>query len=304
MEKRTNLTGYNFGHLTVIGPYRGVKPCRGVYWDCLCECGNRILVTVGKLTGGFIKHCGCMVKEGSTLNGKRHSPEYEIRRNFLQRCYNKNNPFYPQYGGRGICVFEPWRTSFINFLNDMGPRPGPEYSLDRIDNDGNYEPGNCRWATIATQMSNTSRNIFHTRNGESIHESELVRRVGISAQVLRDRLSKGLTIEEALQPVGGLYRKYEINGQQISIREAAEKYGIEYATLHHRIKTLKLPIDVAVKFKPKSGWASKLYSGCGESKTLSQWSKVLNVRIDRLYEYLVDRKMSVEEVMEMSENLK
>jgi hypothetical protein len=158
-----DLTGKCFGHWTVLAlhPQRYVAPDgRTVFaqWLCRCACGTERVVLGGSLRRGASKSCGgsgCGVhwglKHGHCRNG--HSTRiYEIWAAMMQRCYNPNHPVYSHYGGRGITVCERWH-SFVNFLIDMG-EPPPDRSIDRINNDGDYEPNNCRWATRSEQRRN------------------------------------------------------------------------------------------------------------------------------------------------------
>jgi hypothetical protein len=125
-------------------------------------------------------------------------PLYSIWCGMKNRCYNRNEPTYPYYGGRGITVCEDWRLSFAFFWADMGPRPSPRHSLDRIDNDGPYSPDNCRWATRSEQSGNRRNNITLTHNGETTFAKEWARRVGLSYETLLHRLDRGWSAERAL----------------------------------------------------------------------------------------------------------
>ncbi|HEY9737554.1 MAG TPA: hypothetical protein V6D06_14770 [Trichocoleus sp.] len=120
------------------------------------------------------------------------------------RCHNPNNAAYDRYGGRGIVVCDRWRESFENFYADMGPRPSEQHSIDRINNDGNYEPGNCRWATDKQQSRNTRRNRLLTYNGETLFLDEWAERLSISKHTLQTRLWRGWSVEEAFEtPIRG-----------------------------------------------------------------------------------------------------
>lgn len=164
MRKRIDLTGQRFGKLTVIGFSRRVgDPCS--YFECVCDCGTRTDVRGSHLRSGETKACGCLMgrhphnkgdKRVNLKHGHTHpcTTEYKAWDNMKSRCYDTKRHNYKNYGGRGIKVCDRWRTSFENFLSDMGRKPGPEYSIDRKNNDGNYEPGNCRWATASEQRCN------------------------------------------------------------------------------------------------------------------------------------------------------
>lgn len=127
------------------------------------------------------------------------TPEYNAWINIKARCYNINNPRYASYGGRGIKVCEKWKHSFDNFLTDMGERPSDKHSIDRIDNDGDYTPENCRWATMTRQQNNKKDNTYLTHNGMTLSLADWARKVGINQVTLSARLTKrGWSVEKAL----------------------------------------------------------------------------------------------------------
>lgn len=202
MGKFIDITGQKFGRLTVIG--RAEKRHSRIYWACRCECGNTKEFLAFNVRSGHVKSCGCLHREAVTTHGnaprKNHSPEYRVWAGMITRTTNAN-PFlhgYGNYMGRGIAVCERWLV-FENFLEDMGRRPGPHFSIDRIDNDGNYCPENCRWATKKEQSRNTRANKMVTYNGETKCLAEWVDRVGIPRQTIRTRLRLGWTVEKAFE---------------------------------------------------------------------------------------------------------
>lgn len=205
-----------YGFMTVLGnaPPRGN---RGEMWlRVRCVCGTEMEVSSYKLRTGHTKSCGCQKRNliVSTMKwkglSKPYAAEYTAWRHMNDRCHNPEHPNYPPYGGRGIRVCARWRESFETFLDDLGARPSSKHSLDRVDNDGNYEPGNCRWATRFEQDSNTSRVHLLEFNGERLTIREWSRRTGINREVLRRRVRiLGWSPERALtEPVpqrGGRY---------------------------------------------------------------------------------------------------
>lgn len=127
----------------------------------------------------------------------RYLPEYRSWLGMRQRCFQPNNPAYPGYGGRGITVCPEW-SDFAAFYRDMGPRPSPTHSLDRIDNDGPYSRENCRWATKSEQARNRRSNRLLTLNGETMLQSDWAKRLGVEDRRLEHRLSLGWTVERVL----------------------------------------------------------------------------------------------------------
>jgi hypothetical protein len=157
MGKLIDLTGQTFERLTVIK--RGKNKGKIVKWLCNCSCGMKDLNIQGNnLKSGHTTSCGCFQKEKfaklKTTHGMSYSTELKIYNGIKQRCNNINSDAYYDYGGRGIIVCDRWLESFENFYLDMGPRPSLDYSIERIDVNGNYEPNNCKWASYEEQMIN------------------------------------------------------------------------------------------------------------------------------------------------------
>lgn len=148
-----NIIGEKFGRLTVIAFSHSAKG-KQTSWTCSCSCGNTTIVRTGSLRSGGTKSCGCGHYKHGHATTECSSVEYGCWSAMKQRCYNKKAPVFKNYGGRGITVCKEWLDSFEAFYKHVGPKPSPELSLDRIDNDGNYEPGNCRWATRSQQQGN------------------------------------------------------------------------------------------------------------------------------------------------------
>mgnify|MGYP001200354477 CR=1 FL=1 len=196
-----DLTGQQFGRLTVTGlagtKEYGKSGQKRTMFDCRCSCGNAISVSGNSLKSGNTKSCGCLNLDSLKGRATGYTGErvYRIWQAMLNRCRNPNQPNYANYGGRGIKVCERW-LSIKNFVDDMG-RPNGDQSIDRIDNDGNYEPGNCRWASREEQSRNKSSNRILTLDGKSMTLIEWAEKLGIEQSSLRERLEKW-TLRKAL----------------------------------------------------------------------------------------------------------
>ena len=157
MAKKLNLIGQVFGRLTVIEEGAGKTSISGrkrTTWVCQCSCGNTVETQTASLRGGKTKSCGCLAKEIKTTHGKSRTKENKVWRGIKQRCLNPKHKQYPDYGGRGITICDEWKDDFQAFYDCVGKAPYPSASLDRINNDGNYEPGNIRWASKSIQVIN------------------------------------------------------------------------------------------------------------------------------------------------------
>ena len=149
MWKAIDRTGEKFGRLTAVEKV-GKASNGAVIWRCLCECGKITDVSASSLKTGGTRSCGCLKREvlvarGNNKHGMCSAPEYQAWVDMRGRCNSKRGNRYKYYGSRGIKVCKQWQESFLAFYTDMGDRPGKGYSLDRINNDGDYEPDNCRW---------------------------------------------------------------------------------------------------------------------------------------------------------------
>lgn len=209
-----NLIGRRFNMLTVIGEANSVtKYKRRV--ECVCDCGNKTIVTVSNLKCNHTTSCGCYLKlrkkESHTTHGMSRTREHTSYRKMIERCYNPKDISYPNYGAKGIKVCDRWLGSngFINFLADMGKRPIRE-TLDRYpDKKGDYGPENCRWATYEIQGRNKTNNVFYEYNGERMTQTEWANRFGVSYSQIWLHLKKGKSFSEIVE----FYNKKKIKNK-------------------------------------------------------------------------------------------
>lgn len=211
-NKIIDMAGRRYGRLLVIKLHH--RDGSKAYWECLCDCGKTTILRNCALTSGNTKSCGCLGDEnrayGSITHGMSKTEEYRIWSGMITRCENTHRNTSKRYVNRGIKVCDRWRFSFKSFLEDMGPRPSSRYTIDRINNDGNYEPSNCRWATIKEQANNKSTNVKFIINGESISRTELCRKYGINQTTFRHRINSGYSLEDALRKCDNRFSKNNI----------------------------------------------------------------------------------------------
>lgn len=206
--RRENIIGKKYGSLTVLSDagFRcfGKNNVKKPLWNCRCDCGNKTTATGESLRTGNKQSCGCLKKKaqlkshfihGMTMGGNRIR-EYRIWSNMKNRCSNPKSNRFHIYGGRGISVCKRW-MKFENFFNDMGECP-KGMSLERKDRNKNYEPENCKWATIFEQANNTSKNRFLYFNGQSLTVAQWARKVLLPYGCISERLKRGWSVEKTL----------------------------------------------------------------------------------------------------------
>ena len=198
MGKPVDWTNRQVGRWTIISKEPTVN--KVAYWLCECICGNKRILRARDIASGKTRSCGCYRKElykyrsnlpGPT-HGRSHTTEHTIWLKMRQRCLNPKHTFYYRYGGRGIKICARW-DKFENFYLDMGSRPSREVTLDRVDNNGDYSPENCRWASKLEQGNNTSMNHFIEVNGISRSVTEWSRVLNIPIRRLWARIERGWT---------------------------------------------------------------------------------------------------------------
>ena len=213
-----DVSGQKFDMLTavkVVGKLRKAN-----LWLCMCDCGSETTAIVTQLRNGYKTSCGCKktMQRGPRPDVAKRNKEnakhamsgnytYSSWKAMKSRCYDKNDKDYPRWGGRGVTVCEAWRDSFVEFYKDMGERP-QGHSIDRIDNDGNYEPGNCRWAIPKTQSNNTRQNYYIEYMGRTQTAKQWAEELNkVEYKTILYRLRTGWDTHEALTTPSTIKRK-------------------------------------------------------------------------------------------------
>jgi hypothetical protein len=198
-----DLTGQRFGRLTAVSRVPHVRKT-ATRWNCVCDCGKRVIVRRADLRYGGTRSCGCFRDEKAraqqTTHGKTKTLEYSSFRAIKSRCLKTTSKDYPRYGGSGIKLHPAWVKDFEAFLAHVGPRPTPKHSIERINVRGNYEPGNVRWATAKEQANNRTNTIYVTFRGERLSLLEAVAKSGTSLcyGTIKHRVTHGWNAEAAL----------------------------------------------------------------------------------------------------------
>lgn len=186
-RKPKDLTDQRFGRLIAKESF-GMGAGKHRKWRCICDCGQETLVASNDLIEGDTQSCGCLVGDTHRTHGMSKTDIYQIWNHMLERCNNENNPAYFRYGAIGVKVHDSWKD-FEIFYSDVGPRPSIKHSLDRYpDKNGNYEPGNVRWATSKQQANNMRNNILITLDGETKTLAQWSEFVGVKYSTIRQRL--------------------------------------------------------------------------------------------------------------------
>lgn len=201
MSKFIDILGCVFSNLTVLERMPNKDGC--TIWRCLCDCGRTVDLRAGNLRSGNTTSCGCVSYKGSRNGNYRHghavgycrTKELTAWKGLLSRCRNENSPSWPLYGGRGITVCVEWQHDFPSFYDHIGPAPSQSHSVDRIDNDRGYAPGNVRWATGSEQVRN-SRKVINSMAGCCV--VDMATKHGINRGTLMTRLRTGMSLDDAL----------------------------------------------------------------------------------------------------------
>lgn len=210
MAKFIDLTGQKFNKLTVLCKSNKRDNSGSIYWKCKCDCGNETLVITKHLKNGHTKSCGCLhiqqAKEqakkmikNNIIHNKSNTRLYHIYQGMINRCYKETHKFYKNYGGRGIRICDEWLKDFMSFYNwAMENGYKEDLTIDRINNNGNYEPNNCRWLTIKEQAENRRTNTLYKYKGEIKPLKLICEELNVKYTTIRKRIVNGMSLEEAL----------------------------------------------------------------------------------------------------------
>lgn len=239
MGKFIDLTGQRFGMLTVLSK-SGKNKHSHIVWSCKCDCGNTCVVESSSLRRGSTNSCGCLRSEylhspkaGKRTHGKSKTRLYAVWRGMKQRCNDPNGDNYHRYGGRGISVCEEWESNFSAFekwaLENGYDETAPQgkFTVDRINNDGNYEPLNCRIVDMKVQ--------YHNRDVPKSLK-EIAEEHGLTYDAVHQRMKKGETLEKALKKPLRRKVRVQINGEEKTVKEISRESGIPESTIYYREK--------------------------------------------------------------------
>lgn len=234
MKQKEITAGIQFSHLEVLRRGPSGKD-RSPRWYCRCVCGEQTLVRASNLRSGHTRSCGCQGRRSRVVRDKTYNAWSAMR----QRCTNPNSPTWKNYGGRGIAVSPLWED-FQRFLHDVGPAPSPKHSLDRIDPDGDYEPGNVRWATPEEQARNRRSTRMLTFKGEAKPLSVWADQFQIPRGTLLWRVNRGWNVEQALtKPVSRRGRRRVQRDRLDAIRRAEDRVASARRALQEAEEELK-----------------------------------------------------------------
>lgn len=254
-KTRLDITGEVYGFLQAI-EFRGKTKWSQAIWlfRCIADgCGREIEVPAHQARNGNNKSCGCMTRKlklaSKITHGASKTSVYGSYKAMLRRCYDTEDAMHHRYGGRGIKVCERWLGDLgaANFLADMGEKPSPEHTIERINNDGNYSPENCRWATRAEQADNRCTTRHVAVDGHTLSQAAWDRHLGNGLNIVGDRIRRGWSKEDAItKPVTKHKHDITHNGKTMSTHAWEVQLGLGHGTIAYRIKKLGWPIERAL----------------------------------------------------------
>ena len=248
MSRAIGMIGERFGDLLVMRE-AGRAGDGKIKWISQCGCGSEFAATGVRIRSGEVITCPACSAERVRLSvqthGERTSSEYRAWTHAKSRCFNSNVPEFKNYGGRGISMCDRWRNSFERFLEDMGRRLSSGHSIDRIDVNGNYEPGNCRWATSKEQANNKRCNRLIEISGETRTMAQWADLAGLSRETMLKRVKKGFTGKSLIAP-SNEPDTLTFQGVTASIPEWSKITGIQKSTLYWRLNSQSWDIEKAL----------------------------------------------------------
>lgn len=200
-----DLSGLKINHVQIIS-FHGRASGGQSLWNCRCDCGKEWVADGYAVKSGHTKSCGCFGRletiKASITHGRSKTAEWLIWMGVKNRCLNRNDPTFKDYGGRGIKICQRWLSDFQNFFDDMGVRPSPSHSIERKNNNGDYEPDNCVWATRIEQGKNKRNNVILEFNGEAKTVTDWASEMGIKRSTLNNRIFQyGWSVSDALTTI-------------------------------------------------------------------------------------------------------
>lgn len=251
--------GLKIGNLEIFSnPKKALK--KGYFYDCRCLCGNIVTMTNQQLINLKFPSCGCVKRISERRKYGVPSceiPEYGVWIGMKRRCAGTCGGHSDiRYAGRGIKVCEQWDNSFETFYRDMGPRPSPKHSIDRIDNNGDYHPDNCRWTLNKQQANNRSSNKFYTMNGETMTIPQWCEKLNLHKGTVQSRVQRGYSFEEAIKSANKPRTKHETSlswdGKTLPWKEWENLTGIKAAEIRKRLSR-NWPIERALTQPMRKG---------------------------------------------------
>lgn len=205
-----DISGQRFGKLVAVSREPNKLPYKQAYWLFKCDCGNEYRQWAYVVRRGNCKSCGCwrkhLLSAGNVTHGKCKTPEYRTWNSMRDRCYNPRNRAWPQYGGFGITICDRW-GDFATFYADMGKKPSPSHSLDRIDGRKGYSPSNCRWATKTEQVRNRWLTIKCVHLGRKNTLAGWCEELGLPYSTIHHRYLTGCRGVDLFRPIGSVKKK-------------------------------------------------------------------------------------------------
>jgi hypothetical protein len=269
--------GAVFGRLTVLAFVGYSRACKSEVCRCRCACGREVTVHHKNLISGNTKACGCLHRK----HGRADTPEHRTWRKIRQRCCNPKTVQFANYGGRGIRVCERW-AEFGNFLADMGERPSPKHSIERIDVNGHYAPENCRWATNAEQQQNRRDTVRLTYCGETHSLSEWARRRGLDVGTLWGRLRRGWPLEAMLGTPASIGSRFRLPRHERLPQDPG----------HVAQRQARGAVNYALRTGRLVRPACCQHPGCGEAKTTAYHHHGYESRLDVIWLCRTHRRLA------------